>query len=95
MIIAVLTILPGKTNNLVWYPAEVQYETLEEVWKALASNGCIPLLKLETKRRTDGAYVVFGREEKIVGVHGIVEITKLRAPVVEAGPADASYDHAA
>lgn len=74
-IFAVTTNIPTHSGFL-WFFAECDCETIDEVDEALAEDGFLKCVKLEIDRTTMNKPVkrIIGRDDRIVGVAGIVTI---------------------
>lgn len=93
-IFAVTTNIPTQSNFL-WFYVETEFATIDDLDEALAEDGFFRCTKLEIDRTTMGRSTkrIIGREDRIIGVAGIVTITPTSETFEEGSP-DQQRNHA-
>lgn len=78
------------SNGFVWWPCEYdvpagmsEYDAIADLCDALAEDGVINLVKLETERREGGVRHIIGRVPIILGKQMVGSITPLHMDLRE------------
>ncbi|RWX72543.1 hypothetical protein [Mesorhizobium sp. M2A.F.Ca.ET.039.01.1.1] len=81
-IFSVTTVIPSK-SGFVWFPAEFEQATLDDLFEDMAQDGCVKCQKIILESQ-GGTRIARKREPMILGLPGIVTITPMHIDFVEA-----------
>lgn len=93
MFVAITTNIPTP-RGFVWWPAEVEHQTIEAVHEALKRDGSIIIQRLEGDRLSDGTYLERNRTQAIVSASMVGTIFPLHLRVFPSPHRAATADRA-